>query len=150
MCAYRVTGTIDMSELIEKARVRLREIEQEAERLRVFLAVAGELEGGSQSDVSGNRSDRKASDDDADTASPSEIVAAARLLIEERGRPLGRGMLVKELQARGLKLSGVDPVKNLGTAIWRSNQFENYAGFGYWPKDKPRWMGQRQRELPVE
>jgi len=137
-----------VSQLTEKARNRLKEIEQEAERLRVFLAVAGELEG-DESTVDEHDSSSKLASSDSDTASPSEIIEAVRLLIEEKGRPLGRGPLVKALRAKGLNLPGADPAKNVGTVIWRSKQFDNIAGFGYWPKSKGQWIGQRQRDVPA-
>lgn len=139
-----------MAEIIEKARIRLKEIEEEAERLRVFLAVADELRADNPVDESESSVRDKSPDDDPDSATPAEIVEQVRRLIEEKERPLGRGALVKILRARGVKLPGKDPAKNVGTVIWRSKQFDNIAGHGYWPKDMPRWIGQRQRELGVE
>ena len=138
-----------MSELVEKARNRLAEIEKEASRLRVFLSVAGEL-GDSPAEEVATENYRIESGEQEDSASPAEIVAHTRRFIEEKGRPLGRGALVKAMRSGGVKLPGKDPAKNVGTVIWRSKQFDNIAGYGYWPKDKPRWIGQRQRELAVE
>lgn len=138
-----------MSELIEKARNRLKEIELEAERLRVFLAVAGELSAENGDAGSSIENDTASSGDDPTSATPAEIVEAVRKLIGEKGRPLTRGTLVKLLNKQGLKLPGVDPVKNLGTVIWRSKQFDNLAGHGYWPKELGAWVGQRQRQLDV-
>ena len=139
-----------MTQLIEKARNRLKEIEEEAERLRVFLAVAGELGAANSAENPSVDPSVESLDGDAVSASPAEIIAHVRSLIQEKQRPLGRGVLVKTLRGRGVKLPGKDPAKNIGTVIWRSKQFDNISGYGYWPKDMPRWMGQRQRELAVE
>jgi hypothetical protein len=126
-------------EVIEKAKERLREVEEEAARLRTFLAVYADLAG---EKVVNNTGDGEAEDGHA---SPAEIVESARAAMRERGRPLSRSRLVKILQGKGLRLGGTDKAKNIGTVIWRSKQFDNIAGEGYWPKDFERWIGQRSR-----
>jgi hypothetical protein len=136
-----------MTEVVEKARKRLAELEAEADKIRTFLGVYAELEGGNLVDtVSGEVADG----DDSETASPAEIVEAAKALMRERGRPLSRSKIVRMLTKQGLVLPGQDKAKNVGTVIWRSKQFDNIAGHGYWPREFGRWIGQgppKQAEL---
>lgn len=49
--------------------------------------------------------------------------------------------MVRLLTLRGLKLPGTDKAKNIGTIMWRSNEFDNVEGKGYWPKDAEPWRG---------
>lgn len=140
-----------MADVIEKARQKLRTLEAEAERLRTFIRVYADLTGDETVDnESSGRDSRSAtasdSEEDTPTASPAEIVAAARELMKQRGRPFTRSQLLKILREQGLNLPGKDATKNIGTVIWRSKQFDNIAGAGYWPKDFARWMGQRVTE----
>ncbi len=132
-----------MTEVVEKAKERLAAIEAEAEKLRTFLRMYADLSGVDIGDiVSGAGVPSNEADDESGTASPSEIVEQAKVLMREQSRPLSRSMLVKLLTEKGLKLPGTDKNKNVGTVIWRSKQFDNIAGLGYWPKGVPRWIGQ--------
>jgi hypothetical protein len=132
-----------MPQLVEKARERLQELEAEAERLRTFIGVYADLAGEEVVEKSGSEPD---TEDDESHASPAQIIESARAAMRERGRPLSRSRLVKILETKGLKLGGVDKAKNIGTVIWRSKQFDNIAGEGYWPKDFERWIGQRVKD----
>lgn len=136
-----------MSELIEKAREKLAELEARAEELRFFLAMAEMLTGDKPVDsvsrptATGRVEER--------TASPAEIVESAKRAMRERGRPLTRSEIVKALTDKGLRLPGKDKSKNVGTVIWRSKQFENVEGHGYWPTDFGAWIGQRPLDTPL-
>lgn len=132
-----------MTEVIEKAKERLAELDAEAEKLRTFLRVYADLSGDKSS---AELAAGEESGDDFDTASPSEIVESAKALMKEHRRPLSRSRLVKLLTQRGLKLPGKDKDKNVGTVIWRSKQFDNIAGKGYWPKEFGGYMGQQPLE----
>lgn len=68
----------------------------------------------------------------------SRLMDEARRLILEARRPLKRGELVRLLERDGLPVEGTDKAKVLGTNLWRSGQFEQIEGEGYWPKDVPR------------
>ncbi|HEX8194183.1 MAG TPA: hypothetical protein VF552_14915 [Allosphingosinicella sp.] len=129
-----------ISQVIEKAQERLRAIETEAEEIRTFLRVYAALQGDKAVD---NESANEESVSSARTASPAEIVDSAKALIRERGRPMTRSQLLKSLRDKGLNLPGKDATKNIGTVIWRSKQFDNIAGEGYWPKEFLRWAGQK-------
>ena len=137
-------GGLQMTEVIEKARERLALLEAEVEQIRTFLKVYADLSGDKAVD---NESD--SSDSDEEGASPAEIVAAAKELMAEHRRPLSRSRLVKLLTEKGLKLPGKDKAKNVGTVIWRSKQFDNLAGYGYWPKSFTGWMGQRPAQTDI-
>lgn len=72
---------------------------------------------------------------------PSELAKISRAILEEKGRPLTRGELAAELEARGVYLHGTnDPekAKYVGTILWRKpEEFVNIDGRGYWPKSLP-------------
>lgn len=136
-----------MSDVVEIARKRLAEIEAEAEKLRTFLGVYADLSG--EKIATGVSHDDSSRGEEEDTASPAEIVAGAKALMQEHRRPLSRSRLVKLLTEKGLKLPGQDKSKNVGTVIWRSKEFDNIAGYGYWPKEFGRWIGQRPAEADL-
>ena len=70
---------------------------------------------------------------------PADIAEIARQIILERGSPMKRGELVRELEARGIRIEAVDKAKNLGTILWRHRKiFENLPGEGYWVRAEPR------------
>lgn len=73
-----------------------------------------------------------------DNPKPREIVPAAISIIRERGKPMSRRDLHEALAARGLVVRGVDPVKTLGTILWRAkDRMVQIEGKGYWPKADP-------------
>lgn len=74
----------------------------------------------------------------ARSAYVARLMEEARRLILEARRPLKRGELVRLLERDGLPVEGSDKAKVLGTNLWRSGQFEQVEGEGYWPKDVPR------------
>lgn len=133
-----------MTQVVEKARKRLAEIEAEAEKLRTFLGVYADLTG--DKPVDNEASPEDSAGYGVIPASPALIVDSAKLLMRELRRPLSRSLLVKLLKERGHNLPGKDAAKNVGTVIWRSRQFDNIAGWGYWPKDFEGWLGQRPSE----
>ncbi len=134
-----------MTQVIEKARKRLLEIETEAEQLRLFIEMYETLAGydpdservpeGRIQPVESARLSGAA----VGKSSPLEIVTAAKGVIREKMRPLTRSELVRLLTLRGLRIAGGDKSKNVGTIIWRSKQFENVEGKGYWPKEFGPW-----------
>lgn len=71
-----------------------------------------------------------------DNPKPALVVAAAVELIRERGRPMSRSEIHEGLKARGVVVNGADPVKTLGTMLWRSggHELEQIEGWGYWLK----------------
>lgn len=74
----------------------------------------------------------------ARSAYVARLMEEAKRLILEARKPLKRGELVKLLERDGLPIEGADKSKVLGTNLWRSGQFEQIEGEGYWPKDLPR------------
>lgn len=68
----------------------------------------------------------------------AEVVEAARLLVEEAGRPLRRDELLARLRDRGLKVDGKHPEAVLQTMLWRSrDRLTHLRGHGYWPIERP-------------
>ena len=129
-----------MNELIEKAQKRLNELQAEVEKLRTFLGVAADLAGDKAVD---NGSAKDSVKLPLRHASPKQIVESAKLAMRQQARPLTRSQLVTLLSEAGLSLGGKDKAKNIGTVIWRSDEFEQIEGLGYWPKEFGRWMGQK-------
>lgn len=66
-----------------------------------------------------------------------DVVAKVEQILRAAGRPLSRGELHKRLLIAGVQVPGEDPVKNLGTMLWRSRRFDN-TGRRYWFIDEPR------------
>jgi hypothetical protein len=139
-----------MAEVIEKARKKLASLEREIAELRIFIEVYDRL-------ADDKPDTKKASGvgmemavtippQGTPTASPAQIVTAAKLLMGEKQRPLTRTELVRLLTLRGLKLPGNDLAKNIGTIVWRSHQFVNVEGKGYWPKDAEPWQGRHPED----
>ena len=69
---------------------------------------------------------------------PEEVVAHAIVVLSEAGRPLSRRQIYDRLAAKGVRVEGSDPIKALGTMLWRANKrLVQLDGFGYWIKDRP-------------
>jgi hypothetical protein len=135
-----------MADVIDSAKKKLAEAEAAVAHWRAFIATYEDLAGKNPVDnVASNDFDQLL----IPTASPAEVIDSAKAVIREVGRPLTRSQLVKLLTDRGLNLPGKDKNKNLGTIIWRSKQFENIDGVGYWPHEFGRWMGQKPREAEL-
>lgn len=75
----------------------------------------------------------------SDNPKPTIVVEAAVELIRAKGRPMTRREIRDELAARGIVVKGADPVKAVGTMLWRSgaDQLVQIEGRGYWPKGDP-------------
>jgi len=70
--------------------------------------------------------------------SPDAIASEVRQLLLDAKRPMTRGQIVRELETRGIPLSGKDKNKNLGTILWRhKHQFVQLPKLGYWLRDLP-------------
>lgn len=67
----------------------------------------------------------------------SAMLDEARRIILREGRPMKRGELVRQLEARGFQIAGTDKNKVFGTNVWRSGKFDQVEGHGYWPKGEP-------------
>jgi len=65
---------------------------------------------------------------------PSDVVAAAADVIRTVGRPLTRRQIHNALARRGIVVRGADPIKALGTMLWRSGGdiLQQIDGRGYW------------------
>lgn len=137
-----------MNNPVEAAKARLAAIAEEAEKLRLFIAayenVADLLDvshirpaGESKSvdnlvevPASENRRMPKAVNPPA-----SVLVPAVIDILRTRGHPLSRRGIYEALKARDLVIQGADPVKALGTILWRNqDEIIQLEGYGYWPR----------------
>lgn len=76
--------------------------------------------------------------DDNMSISQAEMEKLAREAILDAGRPLTRKLLLRRLAILGVRIGGADPLKNVGTKMWRArDKFVNLDRFGYWPSDVP-------------
>ena len=68
-----------------------------------------------------------------DNPKPEAVVAAAVQVIRAAGRPMSRREIHKALAERDLEVRGADPIKALGTMLWRSgkDQLAQIEGRGY-------------------
>lgn len=71
-----------------------------------------------------------------DNPKPAAVVAAAVELIRENLGPMTRRQIWEGLRDQGMVVRGADPVKALGTMLWRSgkDQLVQLEGYGYWLK----------------
>ena len=150
-----------MNPVLEAAILREAELRQELEKVKDFIntfryfaklsentdgnAARTSRERGVQNDPHIDPQEREAETPDAappkrvrvsDNPKPELVVAAAVELIRAVGRPMTRREIREQLAARGVVVNGADPVKALGTMLWRSgsDQLEQIEGRGYWPK----------------
>lgn len=144
-----------MNDLVEAARIRVQQLRQELAALEEFLdaserarallsgltpqAASGESRGPIQNSPverlqeSGERRTRV-----TDNPKPAAVVDAAIRIMKERGRPMTRRELHGALAEMGLEVKGADPIKALGTMLWRGrDRIEQLEGRGYWPKGEP-------------
>lgn len=126
------------SDLIQLARERRARLAEEIARLDAFIRTAKGLERGG-TDVEGVAADLRRELETAmpEPARPAGVVEAADEALRAAGRPLTRGELFERLRSSGLRIDGIDPVKNMGTILWRSGRFDN-AGRRYWISGEPR------------
>ncbi|MDI1325651.1 MAG: hypothetical protein PSV23_02520 [Brevundimonas sp.] len=140
-----------MNNPVEIARARLVAIEQEAEKLRLFLRSWEEVADYLNSDhdapatatesvdeAVGERLDAPETRTRAVNPPTRVVVEEAIRVLNERGHPMTRRALHEALWARGVEVRGRDPVKTLGTILWRAtNDVVQLDGYGYWPKKAP-------------
>jgi len=64
---------------------------------------------------------------------PALVVAEAAEVIRAAGRPMTRREIHKALSDQGIVVNGTDPIKALGTMLWRSGEdvLEQIDGWGY-------------------
>jgi hypothetical protein len=74
-----------------------------------------------------------------DNPKPEVVVAEAVKLIREKNRPMTRREIREGLVERNIVVNGADPVKALGTMLWRSGAdlLVQVDGRGYWPAGVP-------------
>lgn len=74
-----------------------------------------------------------------DNPKPAAVVAAAVEVIREAKRPMTRREIHRALAERDLIVRGADPIKALGTMLWRSGKdvLVQVEGEGYWIKGEP-------------
>jgi hypothetical protein len=71
----------------------------------------------------------------SDNPKPAVLIPAAIKILREHGHPMSRRQLHEALSERGLVVRGADPIKALGTILWRAgDQITQIEGRGYWPK----------------
>jgi hypothetical protein len=128
-----------MNDILQLAAARRKALLEEVARIDEFLSMAKSILSG-QSDGSSEVFWRtlEAAREPAKVATGSgDVVAKVEQILRAGGRPLSRGELHKRLLIAGVQVPGEDPVKNLGTMLWRSRRFDN-TGRRYWFVDEPR------------
>lgn len=150
-----------MSELENKARERIAELQQEIEKLRHFLVVSEQARlllempstgmrpstmlaamGAAKPAAFGNSAPPSADETTrkrvTDNPKPAVLIPAVIEILREQGRPMSRRQLHDALSDRGLVVRGTEPTKTLGTILWRARDvIDSIEGRGYWPKGDP-------------
>lgn len=100
-----------------RVRVRQRSFDPDAPRIQGALA-----------DFAEHKRPRK-------NPPPEKVVDTALAIIRARGRPLTRRQLSEALAAQDIVIESVNPLKALGTTLWRaSDRIVSLPEYGYWPK----------------
>lgn len=68
---------------------------------------------------------------------PAEVIRGAKEILLEMRRPLSRKELHERLWEHGLEVKGADPVKTLGTILWRAKEDMVSVKDGYWVNGEP-------------
>lgn len=149
---------MDQNDLIARAKARIINLTEEIETLRVFLDSAERVmplldghsshkeplmqradhesvivvNGGAGGEVLSTQAKKTRV---TDNPRPAVLIPAAVEILRERGHPMSRRELWDALADRGLVVKGADPIKALGTILWRaSDKIVQIEGRGYWPK----------------
>lgn len=68
---------------------------------------------------------------------PRDVVEEVKAILARRGHPMTRRQLLAELNVRGMVIQGRNPMKVLGTNLWRAgDELVSLEGHGYWFKDQ--------------
>ncbi len=155
-----------MNDLEQKARDRVAALRQEIEILEVYLRFSGQakaiLDGSVDTNsmtAPGPQAGAKSGDESAqaelypiendvpvpsrrtritDNPKPTVVVEAVMDILRQNGHPMSRRELHTTLGLRGINVRGADPIKALGTMLWRaSTELIQIEGYGYWPKEDP-------------
>jgi hypothetical protein len=132
-----------MSNPLENAKRRLAELEAEAQRIRLFLAMYEEFSEGTgieHNDAGIEGTERNLSTERLRRGprirvgpTPAEIADAMERLLRDVGRPMTRGEIVAALEMRDLEIPAQDKPRYIGTLAWRNkSKFINIEGRGYW------------------
>lgn len=130
-----------MSDILAKANERRQILATELKELETFISMYRRLEGDTDTPPREAKAPQpkrhaRSTRGARQGASGEIIVKAIREVIRERGEPMNRTQIVKELEARGVVVGGVDKPRNIGTIVWRSKAFDG-SDAGYWPKGVP-------------
>ncbi len=64
---------------------------------------------------------------------PAVFVKAIETVLRRAGKPMSRAEIVEALAKEGVAIPSTDPVRYIGTILWRDETFEGVEG-GYWLK----------------
>ncbi|MDZ4363133.1 hypothetical protein [Brevundimonas sp.] len=152
-----------MNDLEQKARDRIAALRQEIEVLEGYLRLSGQAKalldgvGDAVMVASASPQDKSEAGDDStqnelypidndvpvpprrtritDNPKPAVVVEAVLDILRQNGHPMSRRALHTTLKLKGLEVRGADPVKALGTMLWRAeDKLVQLEGYGYWPK----------------
>jgi hypothetical protein len=150
---------------LDKAFLRLAQLEREIAEVRRFIELYHEFDDGTPyrgrptepeagpSQLSGNKlhtdsnqivdkSGAKARRARSEGPPPKEIAALMERVIRERGEPMSRGQLVDAFERREVEIPATDKSRYLGTIAWRNKStFVNIEGLGYWLRGEPFYRG---------
>lgn len=147
-----VNGEIPMSDQLQRALSRRRELLEELSMIEKYLELHERLFGhqGAISGPAQTHERREAHAEQAQTEAsekpkvarrgndPKLIVEKAIEILSEAPRPMSRGKILNALAQMGFSIQSKDRSKYLGTVLWRNPQhFINVEGHGYWLKNRP-------------
>jgi hypothetical protein len=151
-----------MTDIVQAARDRLIQLEREAAILRDFIArsesvakllgsekalhgpgvpytaLNGKVTYVDPSPVMPQNLNRAPRGNFPPNPKTSVVIPAAIQILKDAQHPMTRRELHSALEMRGLTIYGVDPIKALGTILWRARDQIIYVDDkGYWPVGEP-------------
>ena len=138
-----------MEDRIKEAKARIATLRQEIEKLELFIGLATDLFGepldmssDPQPDLPGDGSPppERSKPKQARTTgnpSPKKVVETVKAILQSRHEPMTRSALYAALKEQGVVIRGADPVKALGTTLWRAKDEVVSTPDGYWLAKAP-------------
>lgn len=123
--------------VITRARERLRLLRTECAELERFLLTYERLSAHEQGGSDQSESDGPAEPQGRQSIVTAAALDAADLALKENGAPMKLGALFNAVLAKGIVVSGKNPVNNFGAMLSYSDRFETKRGRGWWFKETP-------------
>ncbi len=125
-----------MDSIIEEARRQLVALDVKRSKLLKIIEIAESLGG-----IDSPTSPGPIVKDKVVEGDPSSVMwqtrEAVRSILKERGSPVRLSDLLREVQGRGVKVGGKNPMSTFAARLSNSSEFESIRGRGWWFSNQP-------------